>query len=72
MNNKTVIQKLSEDSYSSACGITMRREYGVTPNGNPIRGRWVLRKDGKFVDYDQYQTDLVERHNLEFERKRPD
>lgn len=48
-------------------GSFMRREYdGLTPNGNPIHGVWVLRERfGKFIDYDQYRNDLAPRHNRE-------
>ena len=44
---------------------TIKREKGLTPNGNLINGRWVLRIDGKFEDFDQYINDLMERHNLD-------
>jgi len=43
----------------------MRRENGLTPNGNPLNGRWVLRDaGGAFLDFDRYSNDLAERHNL--------
>lgn len=51
--------------YTSDCGYTMRREKkGTTPNGNPIGNRWVLRKEGEFVDFDQYRNDLAERNEM--------
>ncbi len=44
---------------------SLKREYGKTPNGNPINGFWVLRDpDGKFIDYDQSRNDLEFRRNL--------
>lgn len=47
-------------------GVTARREYGLTPNGNPISGRWVLRDaGGRWIDFDQYQHDLFERNGLQ-------
>lgn len=51
--------------YRSTSGLTARREYGVTPNGNPVGGRWVLRDAaGGWVDFDQYRHDLWERNGL--------
>ena len=48
---------------------TMTREYGHTPNGNPINGRWVLRdNNGTWIDFDKYSNDLAERNNLKLER----
>lgn len=48
-------------------GSRMKREYGVTPNGNPLNGRWVLRdKEGKWLDFNQYRSDLAEHNNLNF------
>ena len=48
---------------------TMTREYGNTPNGNPINGRWVLRDHrGWWVDFDKYSSDLAERNNLNLDR----
>ena len=36
---------VSADKYESACGCyVMQREYGKTPQGNNMNGRWVLRK----------------------------
>ena len=42
----------------------VKREHGLTPNGNPLNGKWVYRKNGEFIDYDQYRNDLFERLNL--------
>lgn len=52
--------------YYSADGHVMQREYeGVTENGNPFGGRWVLRdKDGTFIGVDQYRHDLAPRHGF--------
>lgn len=51
--------------YRSAEGHTMQRENGVTPNGNPVGGRWVLRApDGSWIDCHQYRTDLAEHHGF--------
>jgi len=43
---------------------TIQREYGKTPNGNDLNGRWVLRKQGEFIDFDKYRNDLLERYDL--------
>lgn len=54
-----------KQQYSSASGKVMKREEGLTPNGNQIARRWVLRgTDGTFVDVDQYRFDLAERNGL--------
>lgn len=54
-----------EPTYQADNGYTMRREHGLTPNGNPLNGRWVLRDaDGKFIDFDQYRHDLIEHNNF--------
>lgn len=64
MPSRPVLRQTSEDNYVSMCGFTMQREYGETPNGNPLSGRWVLRKEGQFIDFDQYRSDLAERNNI--------
>lgn len=54
-----------EESYIFDTGWTMRREYGLTPNGNPMNGRWVLRDDsGKMIDFDKYRNDLAAHYRL--------
>lgn len=53
------------ERYICSNGCTMKREYGRTPNGNAVRGRWVLRdKGGAWMDVDTYRYDLFERHKL--------
>ncbi|WP_186214801.1 hypothetical protein [Burkholderia gladioli] len=64
MKSRHALRQTSEDNYVSECGFTMQREYGRTPNGNLLGGRWVLRKEGEFVDFDQYRNDLAERNNM--------
>jgi hypothetical protein len=44
--------------------MTLRREEGLSPNGNPLNNCWVLRVDGEFIDFDQYRFDLAARRNL--------
>jgi hypothetical protein len=52
-------------AYLSGTGMKLSREYGLTPNGNPLGGHWVLRDtDGNMVAFDQYRNDLAERHKL--------
>lgn len=54
---------VDEQEYRSDDGHTIKREQGLTPNGNPLNGRWVLRDpEGKFIDFNQYRHDLIE-HN---------
>ena len=51
--------------YKSIDGLTVKREDGLTPNGNELNQRWVLRdKDDNFIDFDQYRHDLAERNNF--------
>lgn len=58
--------EVTEDSYRASSGFTMTRELRtLTPNGNPVGGRWVLRDpSGTFVDFDQYRHDLIERNGF--------
>ena len=55
------MRQVEPEVYKSDNGFVMRRERGLTPNGNEIGGHWVLRdKDGNWVDYHQYRNDLFE------------
>ena len=56
----------SLEQYTSACGMTMRVEPDtLTPNGNPMGQRWVLRSNpDAYIDFDQYRHDLAERNNV--------
>lgn len=47
-------------------GRQLMREFNtLTPNGNVMGGRWVLRDvNGIFIDFDNYRHDLMERHDL--------
>jgi len=70
MHNETILTCVGRGShdehYGGPNGLQMKREYeGVTPNGNPFGGRWVLRRDGEYIDVDQYRNDLAERNNIE-------
>jgi len=57
--------KDNESYKSDVDGTTMRRENGLTPNGNQLNEKWVLRDaDGKMVDFDQYRHDLAERNDI--------
>lgn len=42
------------------------RGYGESPNGNPLQGSWICHEifTGKYIDHDQYRSDLFERLNL--------
>jgi len=55
-------------TYSNDLGYTLGREYGKTPNGNNMRGRWVLRdNNSKMLDFDRYINDISERHEIKLE-----
>ena len=61
-----VMVQVGEDHYHAGSGFSARREQGLTPNGNPIGGRWVLRDpQGKWVDVNQYRSDLFEGHGFD-------
>ena len=53
--------------YENTEGDTIQREEGLTPSNNQIGGKWVYRKQGKWVDYDQYLVDLCARYKLRLE-----
>ena len=60
------------DKYATQDGWMMQREYGDTPNGNHVAGRWVLRNHlGDWVDFDKYRSDLAERNDLRFAFHKP-
>ena len=60
-----VMVEVEPDVYRAGNGFTARREDGLTPNGNPVAGRWVLRDaDGAWVDFNQHRHDLFEHHGL--------
>lgn len=62
------LQQVNDDLYHAHDGRRMEREYGETPNGNPLGGRWVLRTiEGTFIDFGQYRHDLAERNGLRFD-----
>lgn len=59
------MRQTSEDNYIGDGDYRMQREYGLTPNGNSIGGRWVLRgPDAEWIDCDQYRHDLLARHGF--------
>lgn len=64
---KTQAKLTAEDAYTISDGRVMARDHvGLTPNGNPLAGRWALRDAaGTLIDYDKYRYDLAERHNIE-------
>ncbi len=66
MNRRMI--EVQPGRYESHDGYMMQREYGMTPNGNQLNGRWVLRDSaGKMLDFDRYQNDLAEHYNLRLE-----
>lgn len=56
----------ASERYQSADGCTLARESdSLTPNGNPMNGRWAFRdQGGNLVDFDRYRNDLAERNDL--------
>lgn len=59
------MRQTSEDNYVGDDGFRMQREYGLTPIGNSIGGRWVLRgPDAQWIDVDRYRLDLLERNGF--------
>ena len=60
-----VMFEVEEGVYRAGNGFNSRREGGLTPNGNPVAQRWVLRDaSGKWVDFNQYLHDLFEHNGL--------
>ena len=47
----------------------VNREYGVSPQGNPLHGAWVIRNflTGAYIDHDRYRSDLFERNYISME-----
>lgn len=63
IDKSNVMCEVEPDVYRAANGFSARREDGITPNGNPVGQRWVLRDaNGAWVDVHQYRHDLFE-HN---------
>ena len=71
-NRKHTLTVVVEDQHyegqADDSAVTLMREHGKSPNGNPFGGRWVLRVDGVYIDHDQYRTDLAERYNIYLKR----
>lgn len=60
-----VMVEVAPGVYRAHMDFTASREDGVTPNGNPVYQRWVLRDPaGAWVDVNQYRHDLFEHHGL--------
>lgn len=56
---------ISDDEFRGEDGTTLKREYGETPRGNPMNGRWVLRgPGGELIDFDRSLNDLVSHYDL--------
>ncbi len=57
----------SYEYYVSEDGsVVMKRDYdGASPSGNYFNGRWVLRRNGDYIDHDKYRYDLATRHGFE-------
>jgi hypothetical protein len=65
-----MVEIVNDHKYQDDAGRTMTREYGLTPNGNQLNGRWVLRdQKGQWIDMDKYRFDLSERHDIQLVSK---
>lgn len=67
--NYTIVHPINDGAetlgYTVQGGGQVRREWGTTPNGNPMAGRWVYRDGaGNLVDFNQCCNDLFEHNNL--------
>lgn len=57
--------RTAEDNYVGFNNyLTLQREYYFTPDGEPLRGDWVLRDEGKFIEANKCIDDLADRFNL--------
>lgn len=66
MRTPIICHYVSCDEYRSEKGHTVKREYGKTPNGNDLQGRWVYRNTkGDMKDFSLYRHDLAFRNHLE-------
>ncbi|MNV60770.1 hypothetical protein D3C71_1532450 [compost metagenome] len=62
-----MMQTVGDHHYNATDGSkAIAREYGVSPNGNPYKGAWVLREfnTGKYLDHDYNRHDLFERNKI--------
>lgn len=64
----TKMKLVTPDEYRSGSGMTLRREFGRTPGGNDLGGRWVLRSaKGKMLGFGAYRNDLADEFGLTLE-----
>lgn len=60
-----LFETVKDEAYEGGA-FTLKREYeGLTPNGNPFGGRWVLRSAGALMCFDSYRNDIAEWYDLE-------
>jgi len=65
VHKSNVMHEVEPGVYVAENGFTARCEDGLTPNGNPVGQRWVLRDAvGAWVDVNQYRHDLFEQNGL--------
>ena len=63
---RKLLREAADETYVSDDGSTMRREYGLTPNGNSIGGFWVLRgPKGGWIGVNRYRYDLAEQNGFD-------
>ena len=65
---KTLQEIIRSKCYRGEDGTTMQREDGLTPNGDQINERWVLRSNnGTWIDCDHYRSRLADRNGFEID-----
>ena len=58
-----ILYKINSECYKDG-RFKLEREYGKTPNGNDMGGRWVLRKDKELIDFGCYRHDVAEKNSF--------
>lgn len=65
------VKRHANEHYESEDGrYVIGREDGLTPHGNPINMRWVLREGENLIDFDKYRHDLFERNEMIVDKER--
>lgn len=61
--------RTAANRYETFTGLILQREQdSLTPNGNPMDGRWVLRgPTGVLIDFAPSLNDIAERNNIRFQ-----
>ncbi|WP_415913236.1 hypothetical protein [Neptuniibacter sp. QD37_11] len=64
MSTKAI--RLDPSCYSVSDGCSLQKELnGTCPEGEPIRGEWVLRdEEGSYVDHGRFLSDVATRNGI--------